>query len=70
MARVGTMLDVTVLHGSAADLVWQQRQTLTEMHNCLSLRLNLAACVRGSGAAELQWHRLVWFRNAVRRRRR
>jgi hypothetical protein len=46
MARSGTELVVTCLHAKAADLLWQQRQRLVEIHGCSSLRLILLTAAK------------------------
>lgn len=54
--RQGSLLQVTVLHPAAADLLWRLRENLSEIHGCSSLRLTI------HGAApviELEWERPV-----------
>jgi hypothetical protein len=56
MARIGTMLHVTVLHASLADLLWQHRQRLTEDHGCSGLRLIvLDPSLGGDKPPALEW---------------
>lgn len=68
MARCGSVLVVTVLHAAAADLVWQHRQTLVEIHSCLSLRL-LLLNHRSAEATQLQWFAPVPVDRPITRRR-
>lgn len=39
--RQGSLLQVTVLHPAAADLLWRLRESLLEIHGCNSLRLTI-----------------------------
>jgi hypothetical protein len=60
LARLGNELCVTVLHAAAADLFWQIRQQLLEIHGCYSLRLIILTPAPGNGAIkEIQWRRPV-----------
>jgi hypothetical protein len=71
LARLGKELRVTVLHAAAADLLWQNRQQLVEIHRCTSLRLIMLSPARGNGATqELQWRRPVVRERQVSWRRR
>ena len=71
LARLGEELRVTVLHAAAADLLWQNRQQLVEIHGCTSFRLIMLFPARGDGATrELQWRRPVLPTRLVRLRRR
>lgn len=57
MARIDTVLRVTVLHAAAADLLWQNREQLVKIHNCSCLRLSVLSPGHGDqrNAIELQW---------------
>jgi len=69
LARLGDELSVTVLYAAAADLLWQQRQRLVEIHGCSSLRLIMLSPAPGIGATtELQWRRPVLPGCLVRQR--
>lgn len=71
MARFGTVLHVTVLHAAAADLLWQNRQGLTEIHECLSLRLCVLNPAQADGSAtEVEWQRPKLARRLISARRR
>lgn len=71
MARSGTVLHVTVLHAAAADLLWQHRQQLTTIHNCLSLRLCVLNPAQPDGSAtEVEWQRPEMARRLISGRRR
>lgn len=71
MARSGTVLHVTVLHAAAADLLWQHRQQLTKIHNCLSLRLCVLNPAQPDGSAtEVEWQRPQIVRRSISGRRR
>jgi hypothetical protein len=51
ITRSGSELHVTVLHVTAADLMWQLRQGLAAVYGCSVLRLTVV----GTSIA-LQWH--------------
>ena len=71
MARVGTVLHVTVLHAAAADLLWQNRHQLTEIHNCLSLQLCVLNPAQADGSAtKVEWQRPEMARRLISGRRR
>lgn len=68
MARMGTVLHVTVLHATAADLIWQHRQQFTEIHGCSGLRLSVLSPAGSDGKpTELQWQRPNVNRRVIRR---
>ena len=52
--RQGSLLQVTVLHPAAADLLWRLRERLSEVHGCTSLRLTILGAAQ---VIELQWTR-------------
>lgn len=71
MARSGAVLHVTVLHAAAADLLWQNRQRLTEIHGCLNLRLYVLNPAKADGSAtEVEWQRPEMARRLISGRRR
>lgn len=58
MARIGTVLHVTVLHATTADLLWQNRLRLLEDHACSRLRLIvLDPSLGGDEPTTLEWQR-------------
>lgn len=58
MAVMGDVLHVTVLHAAAADLFWQQRQRLTSVFSCASLRLTVLKPPNTDGPAiDIEWQR-------------
>lgn len=71
MARIGTMLHVTVLHASTADLLWQNRQRLTEDHGCFGLRLIVLDPSLGADKpTTLEWQLPAGVKNGFSWRRR
>lgn len=50
ITRQGAVLHVTVLHATAADLLWQLRQGLATCYNCSVLRLTVVGT-----PIEIQW---------------
>lgn len=67
LARLGEELRVTVLHPATADLLWQNRQQLVEIHGCSSFRLIMLSPAPGDGTLrELQWRRPVLPKRLVR----
>lgn len=58
MARIGTVLHVTVLHATTADLFWQNRLRLLDDHACFRLRLIvLDPNLGGETPTMLEWQR-------------
>lgn len=71
MARIGTMLHCTVLHASTADLLWQNRQCLTEDLGCSGLRLIVLDPSLGADKPlALEWQRPADVTNGISWRRR
>lgn len=50
ITRNGSILEVTVLHETAADLLWQLRQGLAAVYGCSALRLRVVGT-----PIEIQW---------------
>jgi hypothetical protein len=58
MATSKGVLSVTVLHATAADLFWRQRQVLTEAFSCSALRLLLIRPENSSAEPiQMEWNR-------------
>jgi hypothetical protein len=58
MATSNGVLSVTVLHATAADFFWQQRQVLTEAFSCSALRLLLLRPENSSAEPiQVEWSR-------------
>ena len=71
IARVGPVLQVTAAHAATANLLWQQRQRLTEIHNCQALQLSVLSVLQPDGQPmTLNWQRPAPTRRSVSRRRR
>jgi hypothetical protein len=70
IARCGEILHVTVLHGAAADILWQSRQRLTAVHGCSALRLEVLEPPGNDGATiVIHWHRPLDSSLPIRPRR-
>ena len=52
ITRNGSVLEVTVLHATAADLLWQLRQGLAAVYGCSALRLTVVGT-----PIEIRWQR-------------
>lgn len=58
LARIGTQLHVTVVHAAAADLIWQNRRRLLQIHGCNRLRVSLLELTQANGQPlDLHWPR-------------
>jgi hypothetical protein len=58
MATSNGVLSVTVLHATAADFFWRQRQVLTEAFSCSGLRLMLLRPENSSAEPiQMEWSR-------------
>jgi len=58
MATSEGVLSVTVLHATAADFFWRQRQVLTEAFSCSALRLLLIRPENSSAEPiQMKWSR-------------
>jgi hypothetical protein len=57
MAATEGVLSVTVLHATAADFFWQQRQMLTAAFSCDALRLLLLRPENSAQPIQMEWSR-------------
>jgi hypothetical protein len=70
LARLGSELRVTVLHAAAADLLWQNRQQLLQIHGCLSLRLIMLSPAQANCSTKELQCQPVWSERQFSWRRR